>query len=103
MACMIYTTNIIPNNFPNNIPIKTYPTRTNTSTPVHIPNNTSIKYKYIFSDLDLKRQMRKIYANANLLLRKFSCCSVRVKWYLFKTYCSTLYCAPMWFDELNRL
>ena len=50
------------------------------------------------SDLDLKRQMRKIYANANLLLRKFSCCSVSVKYYLFKTYCSTLYCAPMWFD-----
>ena len=50
------------------------------------------------SDLDMKRQMRKIYANANLLLRKFSCCSVSVKCYLFKTYCSTLYCAPMWFD-----
>ena len=47
------------------------------------------------SDLDLKRQMRKIYANANLLLRKFACCSVSVKCYLFKTYCSTLYCAPM--------
>ena len=42
--------------------------------------------------------MRKIYANANLLLRKFSCCSVSVKCYLFETYCSTLYCAPMWFD-----
>ena len=50
------------------------------------------------SDLDLKRQMRKIYANANLLLRKFSCCSVSVKCCLFKTYCSTLYCALMWFD-----
>ena len=25
------------------------------------------------SDLDLKRQMKKIYANANLLLRRFSC------------------------------
>ena len=50
------------------------------------------------SDLDLIRQIRKIYANANLLLRKFSCCSVSVKCYLFKTYCSTLYCAPMWFD-----
>ena len=50
------------------------------------------------SDLDLRRQMRKIYANANLLLRKFSCCSVSVKCYLFKTYCSTLYCASMWFD-----
>ena len=26
------------------------------------------------SELDLKRQMRKMYANANLLLRKFSKC-----------------------------
>ena len=51
------------------------------------------------SDLDLKRQMRKIlYANTNLLLRKFSKCSVDVKCYLFKTYCSNLYCAPMRFD-----
>ena len=50
------------------------------------------------SDLDLKRQMRKIYANTNLLLRKFSSCSVSIKCYLFKTYCFTLYCAPMWFD-----
>ena len=50
------------------------------------------------SDLGLKRQMRKIYANANILLSKFSCCSVGVKCYLFKTYCCTLYCASMWFD-----
>ena len=42
--------------------------------------------------------MRKMYANANLLLRKFSRCSVNVKCYLFKTYCSNLYCAPMWLD-----
>ena len=49
------------------------------------------------NELDLKWQMRKIYANVNLLLRKFSCCSVSVKCYLFKTYCSTLCCAPMWF------
>ena len=39
-----------------------------------------------------------MYANANLSLRKFSRCSVNVKCYLFKTYCSNLYCAPMWFD-----
>ena len=50
------------------------------------------------SDIDLKRPMRKLYANINLLLRKFSKCSVGVKCYLFKTYCSNLYCAPMWFD-----
>ena len=46
-------------------------------------------------DLDLKRQMRKIYANANLLLRRFSSCSVSVKCHLFQTYCSTLYCTPV--------
>ena len=50
------------------------------------------------SDIDLKRQMRKLYANVNLLLRKFSKCSVGVKCFLFNTYCSNLYCAPMWLD-----
>ena len=50
------------------------------------------------SDVHLKRQMRKLYANVNLLLRKFSKCSVDVKCFLFKTYCSNLYCAPMWID-----
>ena len=34
----------------------------------------------------------------NLLLRKFSKCSVGVKCFLFKTYYSNLYFAPMWFD-----
>ena len=50
------------------------------------------------SEEDFKRQMRKLYANVNLLLTKFSKCSVDVKSFLFKTYCSNLYCAPMWFD-----
>ena len=35
------------------------------------------------------------------LLRKFSRCSVEVKYYLFKTYCSNLYCAPMWTKKLR--
>ena len=42
--------------------------------------------------------MRKLYANVSLLLRKFLKFSVGVKCFLFKTYCSNLYCAPMWFD-----
>ena len=46
------------------------------------------------SDLDLKRQMRKMYANANLLLRKLSKCSVNVNCYLFKTYCSNYIVHP---------
>ena len=49
-------------------------------------------------DIDLKRQMRELYANVNLLLRKLSKCSVDIKSFLFKTYCSNLYCASMWFD-----
>ena len=58
------------------------------------------------SDVDLKRQMRKLYANVNLLLRKSSKCSVDVKCFLFITYCSNLYCsnlycAPVWFDCNN--
>ena len=49
-------------------------------------------------DADLKRQMKNIYTNANMLIRKFFKCSVDVKCYLFKTYCSTMYCSAMWFD-----
>ena len=38
-------------------------------------------------------------ANDNMLLRKFVKCSPDVKCYLFKTYCSNLYCAPFWYDS----
>ena len=50
-------------------------------------------------DGDLKRQMRKYYANANMLLRKFSHCSPDVKCCMFKSYCATMYCSSMWFDS----
>ena len=50
-------------------------------------------------DLYLKRQMRKCYANANMLLRKFVKCSPDVKCYFFKTYGYNLYCAPFWYDS----
>ena len=50
------------------------------------------------SDIDIKRHTRKLYINVNLLMRKFSTCSVSVKSMLFKTYCSNIYCALMWFD-----
>ena len=53
-------------------------------------------------DGDLKRQMRKYYANANMLLRKFSYCSPDVKCCMFKSYCATMYCSSMWFDSMYR-
>ena len=43
-------------------------------------------------DGDLKRQMRKYYANAIMLLRKFCYCSPDVKCCMFKSYCLTMYC-----------
>ena len=43
--------------------------------------------------------MRKFCTNANLFIRKFSKCSVDVKCYLFKTFCSAMYCSAMWFDN----
>ena len=47
------------------------------------------------SDLDLKGKEEKnymyMYANANLLLKKFSCCSVSVKCYLFMEYCASMF------------
>ena len=65
-----------------------------------IPKVTQCKYLGVIisdhnCDLDLKRQMRKFYTNANMLIRKFFKCAVDVKCYLFKTYCSTLYCSAM--------
>jgi len=59
------------------------------------------------TDLDVRRQTRKFYGNANMLLRKFSKCSNNVKSHLFSTYCSNLYCAPFWYatcvTKLNKL
>ena len=71
---------------------------------ISIPNVTHCWYLGINifvknCDLDLKRQMRKCYVNANMLFRKFVKCSPDVKCYLFKTFCCNLYCAPFWYDS----
>ena len=50
-------------------------------------------------DADVKMQIRKYYANANMWLRKFSYCSPDVKYCMFKSYCLTLFCSSMWFDS----
>ena len=59
---------------------------------MNIPNVTARMYPYITisvknCDLELKRRMRKCYANTNMLLRKFVKCSLDEKCYLFITYC----------------
>ena len=52
-----------------------------------IPNVSDCKYLGTIicqknCDLDIKRQMRKLYANVNMLLGRFSKCSTHVKCYL---------------------
>ena len=47
-------------------------------------------------DMDIKRQIRSLYCKANTIARKFSSCSKHVKKYLFKMYCSNIYCASLW-------
>ena len=47
-------------------------------------------------DKDIHRQRCKIYAQANMLLRKFSMCSDSVKCSLFRSYVTPLYTAQLW-------
>ena len=47
-------------------------------------------------DDDLYRQRRTLYAQANMLKRKFYFCSVDVKVNLFRAFCTPLYTAPLW-------
>ena len=49
--------------------------------------------------IDVARQTRKFYLQANLLLRNFRHCSDQVKCVLFQTYCTNLYCFQLWFNS----
>jgi len=55
----------------------------------HIANDLS-------DDKDINRQCRKIYGQANVLVRKFGMCSAYVKVALFKAFCTPLYTAHLW-------
>ena len=49
--------------------------------------------------IDVARQTRKFYLQANFLLRNFRHCSDQVKCVLFQTYCTNLYCCQLWFNS----
>ena len=44
-------------------------------------------------------QMRKYYAKANILFRKFGYCSPDVKCCMFESCCATVYCPSVMFDS----
>ena len=47
---------------------------------------------------DIKRQIRSIYSRGNMIISKFRKCTIDVKIQLFKTFCTSLYCAHLWSD-----
>ena len=47
-------------------------------------------------DDHISKEIRNIYAMGNMLVRNFKHFTTGVKITLFKTYCSSLYCCPMW-------
>ena len=57
--------------------------------------------------IDVSRQTRKFYMQANLLLCNFRHCSDDVKCSLFQTYCTNMYCCQLWFNStkssINKL
>ena len=69
----------------------------------------SYKYlgHYITDDLsdddDINRQRRTLFVQGNIILRKFNMCSLGVKLTLFSTYCSPMYTAQLWWNNLPLL
>ena len=57
--------------------------------------NSSMKTTII---IDVKRQTRTFYTRANLLIRNFRHCTDKVKYYLFQSYCTSMYCSQLWFN-----
>ena len=75
---------------------------------VHLGNNVleyQEKVKYLGVLLndnlndndDIMKQMRGLYARANSVLRKFAACSFAVKLRLFQAFCTSFYCAHLWY------
>ena len=53
------------------------------------------------TSIDVSRQTRKFYGQANMLLRNFRYCSNEVKCRLLKSFCTNMYCCPLWFNSTS--
>ena len=58
-------------------------------------------------DINIRSQTCSIYSRGNMLIRNFSHCSEEVKCQLFKSFCTSLYCTPVWnyysCESFNRI
>ena len=58
--------------------------------------NSSMK-----TSIDVSRQTWKFYAQANMLLRNFRYCGREVKCMSFKSFCTNMYCCPLWYNSTS--
>ena len=49
------------------------------------------------------KQIRRLYARANSVLRKFAACSFEVKLRLFQAFCTRFYCAHLWYKFTKQV
>ena len=67
-----------------------------------LPYTTKCKYlgriinNNLTDDDDIARQKRCLYAQANVLARKFSLCNISTKIILFQAYCAPMYTSSLW-------
>ena len=67
------------------------------------------KYLGVILNSQLKRSVEltfpvkheKFYAQANMLLRNFRYCFDDVKCMLFRSYCTNMYCCPLWINSTS--
>ena len=62
----------------------------------------SLQFKTASYD-DIMKQMRGLYARANSVLRKFAACSFEVKLRLFQAFCTSFYCARLWYKFTKQV
>ena len=53
------------------------------------------------TSIDVCRQTSKFYSQANTLLCNFRYCSDDVKYMLFCSFCTNMYCSPLWFNSTS--
>ena len=53
-------------------------------------------------DEDIHKQRKLLYSRSNSLIRKLNLCSEETRAHLFKSFCSNLYCSPVWNDYTVR-
>ena len=53
---------------------------------------------HVSDDEHIVKEMRNLFARGNMLIRNFTHCTGEVKIALFKTFCSNIYCCPLWYN-----